>query len=370
MTSNLYTMKNKVLNESFYNYTRPSVYGSVKKLSQSLKPSEKKYIQNKKIKDWLLYQDVYTLHKPAKYKFNRNHYFVSKIDELWEIDLCDMSMYASENDNYKYLFSIIDVFSKYGWLLPTKTKSAIEITRTFRKLINDSGRQPDTVQSDAGKEFKNQIFRSYLNRQNIKQNFPIIASMQKAAVVERFNRTMKEKMFKYFTSVGDKNKRYIDVLPDLVNSYNNSVHSTIKMRPIDVRSKHTVRIYNTIKDKFKNEKQNFVKFIEGDYARMIRRKSRFEHGYTEKWTREIFQIQKVIIKKPHPLYTLVDLNGKQIKGKFYSEELQKVKLNDDYPVKTIKTRGLGNNVQYFVELQNKKKVWLTKKEYLSKRRNL
>lgn len=361
-------MKNKILNENFYNYTRPSVYGTVNKLKESLKPLEKKYISRKKIKNWLLYQDVNTLHKPATYKFNRNHYSVSKIDELWEIDLCDMSMYASENDGYKFILSVIDVFSKYGWMIPVKSKSANEITKTFRNLINDSGRHPETVQSDAGKEFKNKIFQSYLHAQSIKQNFPIIASMQKAAVVERFNRTMKEKMFKYFTSVDDKNKRYIDVLPDLVKSYNNSVHSTIKMKPVDVESKHTVQIYNNIRNKFMNEKKSLAKFVEGDFVRMVRRKSQFEHGYTEKWTREIFQIQKVIMKKPHPLYMLIDLNGKSIHGKFYAEELQKIKLRDNYPIKTIKTRGIGSNVQYLVELHNKKKIWITKEEYLRRRR--
>lgn len=118
-----------------------------------------------------------------------------------------------------------------------------------------------------------------------------------------------------------------------------------------------------IRSKYKNEKVTLVKFMERDYVRMVRRKSQFEHGYTEKWTREIFQIKKVIVKKPHPLYTLVDLDGKQIHGKFYAEELQKVRLSDNYPIKVIKTRGLGKNTQYLIELPNKKKSWITKEEY-------
>lgn len=356
-------MKSKTLENIFYDVKNPAVYGTANKLKNSLKPRDKKFFPKKKIKEWLLHQPVVTLHHPATHNFKRNHYKIFGIDELWEIDLCDMTSFAKYNDGYKFILSVIDVFSKYGWMVPIKSKNATETTRAFRKLINDSGRSPRAVQSDYGREFKNSMFAQYLQRQDIKQHFPQIQSMHKAAVVERFNRTMKEKMFHYFSAQGKSYKRYIDVLQHLVDSYNNSVHSTIKMRPIDVKSKHIAKIYKNITQNHKNEKDTYPVLQEGDYVRIIRKKAPLEHGYTEKWTREVFKVDQVIFKKPYPLYRLVDLKGSNIHGKFYAQQLQKIKIYPDSPIKIIKTRGIGKNLQYLVETANRKQVWLSKVAY-------
>lgn len=135
------------------------------------------------------------------------------------------------------------------------------------------------------------------------------------------------------------------------------------MRPSDVRSHHTAKIYKYIKEKHKNEKTRHSSLQKGDFVRIIRKKAPLEHGYTEKWTREVFRVDRVIHKKPYPLYTLRDLKGKNIHGKFYVQQLQKISLYPDAPIKIIKTRGLGPTMQYFVETANQKQVWLTKQEY-------
>lgn len=124
----------------------------------------------------MAHQDVVTLHKLPKYKFKRDHYTVFGIDHLWEIDLCDMQSFAQYNNGYKFILSVIDVFSKFGWMVPLKNKTAKEITTGFRKIITESGRKPLAIQSDKGAEFKNATFKGYLTSKGIKQNFPLIQS--------------------------------------------------------------------------------------------------------------------------------------------------------------------------------------------------
>lgn len=355
------------LKDIFYNIKNPAVYGTSSKLKKQLHFRDKKNITNKKIKEWLLHQKVITLHKQPQNKFNRNHYTVFAIDQLWEVDLCDMSSFAKQNDGYKFILSVIDVFSKYGWMVPLKNKTGIEVTRALRKIINSSERTPANIQSDKGREFKNSTLKEFLASKNIKQNFPYTQSLQKAAVVERFNRTMKEKMFKYFTHRGKTHRRYVDDLQDLVNSYNNSKHGTIKMAPADVTARDTVKIFENTKKSYKTTQNKVAQLEIGDFVRIIRKKNALEHAYTEKWTRELFRINQVIEKKPFPLYKLVDLKGKQILGKFYEQQLQKVLIHPHAVVKIIKTRGLGKNIQYYVETANKTTQWVDQQEYNSRK---
>lgn len=196
MQVTFYEMKNKALENVFYDIKKDSVFGTAKKLRANLSYFDKKRSSIKNIKDWLLYQDVVTLHSPARKSYPRNHYIVYAIDQLWEIDVCDMHSIAEFNDGYKFILSVIDVFSKYAWMKPLKNKTALETAKAFREIISKSGRKPIYVQSDPGKEFKNSTFRSFLKSQGIRQNFPYIQLLQKAAVIERLNRTIKEKMFK------------------------------------------------------------------------------------------------------------------------------------------------------------------------------
>lgn len=246
----------------------------------------------KTIKTWLQTQEPYTLHKPVISKFKRNHYNVYGIDHLWEIDLCDMSMYKTVNDGVTFLLTVIDVFSKYAWVKGLKNKTAQSATNAFREILNESGRKPLVIQCDRGLEFNNSTFKSMLTSRNIKLQFPLTTSKFKCAVIEAFNKTLKGRMFKYFTLKGENHRRYIDVLPKLVAGYNNTVHGTIKMKPSEVQPKDAKYVYEQTHAKHRREKDNQPKLNIGDYVRVIKKKPAFEHGYTEKWTREIFQIVK------------------------------------------------------------------------------
>ena len=148
---------------------------------------------------------------------------------MWQADLADVSSLSKFNDNYKFLLTCIDVLSKYAWVIPLKNKTGKTITDAFSKIIIQ--RQPIHLQTDKGSEFKNKLFQSFLEDHKIKF-YTSENSEIKAAVVERFNRTLKNKMYRYFTFKGKR--RYVDVLADLVHSYNNTFHTSIKMSPVEV----------------------------------------------------------------------------------------------------------------------------------------
>jgi transposase InsO family protein len=151
-------------------------------------------------------------------------YTVTNIDDVWEMDLADFSSLSKHNDKNKYLSNAIDIFSRYAWSVPLKDKTAASITAALKCLFQN--RKPITIQSDKGTEFVKTTVQQYLKRQGV--NFHMTHDPNiKGAIVERFNRTLKTNMYKYFTK--NNTCRYLDVINNILTSYNNSVHSTIGM---------------------------------------------------------------------------------------------------------------------------------------------
>ena len=147
---------------------------------------------------------------------------------------------------------------------------------------------------------------------------------EKSSVVERWNRTMKEKMFKYFTT--NSTNVYIDVIDELVEQYNHTKHSSIKMLPVEASKKENEvvvwrNLYPHINDR---ELEPNKKFIIGDKVRIIKKKKTFEKGYTPRWTEEVFVISAVQNTIP-TTYKITDYSGEEIQGTFYEPELQKTK---------------------------------------------
>jgi len=174
-------------------------------------------------------RDAYTMHKPRKIRFLRRRTFSKGIEDLYQIDLADVSNLSSFNDGMRYLLTCIDVFSKRAWAIPIKTKSARSVAEAFEKILNEG--PCNMVQSDKGTKFLNSTFQSMLRRHGI-HFYTGDNKDLKASVVERFNRTLKTKMYRYFTHANTQ--RYVDVLDDLVHSYSNTYHQSIGMAPVEV----------------------------------------------------------------------------------------------------------------------------------------
>ena len=244
------------------------------------------------------------LHKPIIKKFNKRKVYSQFKDNIWGVDLAGMQSLSRENKGIKYLLCAIDLYSKYVFVIPLKDKKGISIVNPFDKIIKQSNRKPIKIWVDQGGEFYNNVFKKWLTDYDI-----IIYSTYNEG-------TLKNKLYKHMTATG-KNV-YYDVLDDAVNKYNNTKHSTIKMKPIDAGDNNK-RVYI---DEH-NEKDSRFKVV--DRVRITKFKKIFAKGYTPNWSKEIFIVDKINDTVPYA-YNLKDLNDEEIIGSFYDRELQKTKL--------------------------------------------
>lgn len=319
------------LNKIYYNPKHPASFSGINKLYKEIKKSKPlgKYVTLNIIKSWLSKQKTYTLHKPIKRKFKRRKTISAGIDYQWQADLADLQKYSKDNNNYRYLLCVIDVFSKYAWVIPIKNKTGQILIEAFESILKKSNRIPKSLQTDKGSEFKNKYFQKFLKEKNI-HFFTTENPETKASIVERFQRTLKAKMWKYFTH--KKTRKYIDKLNDLVYAYNHSYHRSIKMTPSSVNENNEVEVTENLFGNNENTKQIPVKV--GDLVRINKTKKMFDKGYLPNWTTELFKIYKIINSKPISV-KIKDLNNDMIEGSFYLPEIQTIKDNNIYDIDSV-----------------------------------
>lgn len=287
-------------------------------------------VGNKRAEKWLQKQNTYTLHKPIRKKFERNKTIVTTIDEQFQADLVDMAKYSKDNDGIRYLLVVVDVFSRYCWIEPLKNKFSASIIDAFKNIFA-SGRKCLVLQTDLGTEFLNKPFQNFL-RENDVEHFST-KSETKASIVERLNRTIKSRMWRYFTY---KNTyRYIDVLQKFVLSYNNTYHRIIKRSPASITQKNVKQVWLTQYADYVEGKHVKAKFKVQDKVRISKMKLQFDKGYLPNWSEEVFEITKVIKHPRTVVYKLKDLQGDHIDGIFYEWELQKVTPINLYRIEKV-----------------------------------
>lgn len=258
------------------------------------------------------------LHAPARKNYPKRKVVTLGINDLWQADIVDMSSLSSKNGGIRYILTVIDTFSKKAYAKPLKTKSGEEMTEVFADVLSDG--IPRHLQTDEGKEFFNSKFQALMKKHNI--NHYNTYSYLKASVVERFNRTLKSRMWKEFTRLNTQ--KWIPMLQKLVDSYNDTYHRTIKMKPSQVKN-NVDKVRNLLKvDKKENVDS---KFKVGDIVRVSKAKGIFEKGYTFNWSEELFKVNTVKTSVPVS-YVLVDMGDDPIKGTFYDQELKKTKIPD------------------------------------------
>ena len=230
-----------------------------------------------------------------------------------------MQQLSKWNKAYKYLLMVIDIFSKYGWIVPFKDKKSETVTKAFQNIFEE-GNKPEYLWTDKGPEFYNKHMKDLLNKHNIK--LYSTENEEKSSVVERWNRTIKTKMWRQFTAQG--NTMYLAILPMLLKQYNMSKHSSIKMTPTEARKKKNKgTVYFNLYGDMRQPK--LPKFKVGDKVRISKYKRNvFDKGYTPNWTEEVFIIDKIQYTNPIT-YKLKDLNNEEIQGSFYEAELLKAK---------------------------------------------
>ena len=266
----------------------------------------------------------YTLHKPVRKKFPTAPTLVFGRDEQWQMDLVDMQKLSKWNKGYKYMLTVIDVFSKVAWAEPLKTKSAKHMIVALNKLEKHFPAAPLRVQTDLGTEFLNKHVQAWFKRN--KWHHFVTSGDSKASVVERWNKTIKQRMFRYFTA--HNTLRWIDVLPDMVIAYNESYHSAIGMAPLEVNADNEEQVWNRLyKARLRPRRVKKPTLRVGDKVRLQKKHRPFKKGYLPGWTEEVFSVSTVK-NGPPPQYKVVEWDGTPIRGIFYEEDLQKVVVDD------------------------------------------
>jgi transposase InsO family protein len=309
------TMLTKSVREKYYNASNPGSYSASSGFLSNNKFKDKTTVQKElhKLKE-------ITLHKPIRKVFPRRMTITPFLNYMYEADLIDLSKYAKENDNNKFILNIINCFSRYAYSFPIKDKSAAIILKAFKLFFKINKVPFKKLFTDFGKEFWNADVQTLLKRKGI-THYRTFTEI-KAGIIERFNRTLETRLERYFTFAN--HHRYIDVLPQLVYSYNHTRHSSTLFPPALVNEKNEDQVWKNLYSKYYEQPIGKPVFKIGDKVLLSRIKKLFSKGFHKNFSPEVFTIYDINMKSRPIVYYIKDKNNERISGSMYKEELVQV----------------------------------------------
>ena len=272
----------KLLKKIYYDPRHTAGFGSARNLYLAAK-AVRKAVTKKDVDKFLQSQPTHTLHFPVRKSFKRRKILARHIDHIWSSDLLDFQAISKENRGFRYVLIVKDVLSRYAFAVPLKDKTAKSVIAAFKKMFNKSGRRPQKLFTDMGKEYTSNQFKDFLRKSKIIQYST--GSEIKASLAERFIRTLKSKLYKYFTA---KNTlHYIRVLPSVLQGYNDKIHSSHGMAPSKVNKRNQKKVWNILHADYLNEKPKPPRLHIGDFVRLSKYRRTFRKAYLQGWTTEI-----------------------------------------------------------------------------------
>lgn len=322
----------------------PACFSSVNNLFIEARKYDKS-LTRKDVQEFLETQRTYTIHKLRRLRFKRLKTKPKGFMTDLQVDLGDFQKVSKENKGYNYMLVGVDVLSRRMFYAPVKSKSPKDMRPAFDFLFKQMPGIPWSIFSDRGLEFRAKEMQSYFKSKDVR-HYVAYSPDVKASVAERAIRTIKSRLYRYFSEVRTLN--WIDIIPKIIESINNSVCRSTNMRPNDVNFENAEALREKL---YGTPQPTQPLFAKNDAVRMSKEKGTFEKSYLPNYTEEIFVIDK--IKKGNPTtYRLKDQQDEQILGKFYKEELSKTKLDKDtvYRIeKVLKTRTRNGKKEYFVK---------------------
>ena len=291
-------------------------------------------LSQKAIKDFLATVDTYSLHKNSRVT-GYNPCFIRYHRQQLQLDLVDVQSLSNHNDNYRFLLMGIDPFSRYGFSEPLKNKKSETVLNGFKEMLRKANKYPSSVMTDGGTEFTNSLFIQFCKRNSIE--FKRSYTSYHASFVERFNRTIKNRIYSYMD--GARTERFIDVLQDIISSYNNTVHRMISLKPADAELKHNhFKVREKMQQYYSKFKDQKPKYKVGDTVRISTNKNKFHRGFEIQNQNEIFVVGAINTKLPKPLYKLHKYGNpyELIKGSFYEHELTLTRIEKFHIEKILK----------------------------------
>lgn len=291
--------------------------------------------QNKDVIDEVFQEkEEFNLFQRRRKKFPRRPIQTRGLHYQFQVDLMDMQNLEQHNDGIRYLLIVIDVFSRYVWVIPLRRKAASYVLEGFEKLFSMTDARPSLIQYDEGKEFVNEQVKDFFRENKIKAFH--VYSDKKAAIAERFIRTLRGMIARYLHY--KHTLRYIDVLDELIDNYNHTYHRSIGMKPADITKENEEEVKrrwnNQINEKLEDLPKPIRTFTVGDTVRISREKGIFEKEQDNNYSLEIFRVSEVRDTKP-VMYRIEALDGEIIKGSFYPEELVKTDVPETFRISKI-----------------------------------
>jgi len=272
----------------------------------------------KSVKEKLTKSPTYTLHNPARKLFRRRLVYIRRMHEQYCMDLKDIQKFAGSNYKKRYLLVVIDGYSKQAWIEAIPNKTGAVVTKALDRIFSRSGVVPSTLQIDEGKEFLNKDLKPYLKRKGIRLFWT--RSPLKSVIIERFIRTLFEKIQRYMTHYNTR--RFVDVLPKFEKSYNSSYHRSIKRAPFQVTLENQHEVYKRLyPDEYVDYKP--PKYKIGTTVVLARKKKTFDKGYTTNYMDTVYKIAKVRHTNPR-VYMLETMKGEPIFRSFYEQQIVQV----------------------------------------------
>jgi hypothetical protein len=346
----------KILHKVYFDCTSTACYSGSHSVLKAAKKINKK-ITLKNVNDFLRLQNCYSLHKPVRRKFKRNKTFSAGIDVNWQADLADMKSLKKQNKGMTYLLVCIDVFSRYAFVEPIRNKTPEIVGQALEAIMKRSGRDCYYLATDRGKEFVGKKFQQVLRKHDIHHHCATSPDV-KCAIVERYIRTLKGRIWRYFTK--NKTLNYMKMLQAIVNATNNSMHRTLGRTPNSITKKNEKEVRKeTYEDKTSIPNKQVYKV--GDHVRITKEKSVLAKGYAPNFTNEIFVVRKILKNRKPATHKLVDLNGEEVEGIFYTEELNRIAnrsvFNESFK-ELSKSEIRGKQLWHLASMKNGKNLWI------------
>ncbi len=305
----------------------------------------------KPILNTLQHIDGYTLHREFHKPRTTNPFYIFKMRDQIQMDLFDVSALKNDNRGVTFILLAIDTFTKYCWARELKSKSGVNSVAAIKSIVDSMGNpKPKAIFFDRGTEFTNRLVKKYLQEKQIKIVHP--NSEKKAAIVERANRTIQGILYRFLTQ--NQTRTYTYNLQDLIDSYNDRRHRTIKMAPSEAEViENQQDVLNALNEHYGKiaKKRKNPKYSVGERVLIANlATNRFRRGYQQSFNFEQFEIVQVKTNMPIPMYIVKSLNDDEIvQGGFYAEELQPIK-GEVYKVDSVlRKRKVRGRTQLFVK---------------------
>lgn len=306
-------MEDTYIRKAWTNYSQPAalkaLHGFVKARGiKDIRDAEKKL---SKIR-------AFSVHKPARQKYQTRAIILKGPREHFCTDLIDFQAYSRWNSGYNWLLVAVDGFTKECFVEPLKKKTTTEVAEAFEKIIKKAKKPIVYCYSDQGREYTGNAFQELMKKYQITHY--VSRTKRKAAQCENMIKFLKTLLAKYFTH--ENTKRWLEIIPRIVETYNNTPHSSHGFKPNSIKAKDVDEVFHRLYAKLAQKPRPTPKFPIGSLVRVAKNRLTFQKGYEQSFSDEVFRVKSLVPGSfPIHSYKLETLDGQPVSSSFVDAEL-------------------------------------------------